>query len=107
MSRRPLPVDDIDSRTYEVKLELRRLYHQCLADVLDPGRVFSSTLILSSMMGRKFQPLIKPNTATASKYFTTSLPVKAALSDAKSPDLIKVFRRGPEPYVLVPGELKL
>lgn len=103
--------EDAEGDTYinksnKIKLQLRRLCHQALADLLDPGRVYTSTSLIASLTGQSYQPLLKSSSTIHYKYFTTSLGVKASLGDSQCPDIRRLMSRGDKPYVPVPGYLK-
>lgn len=131
------PADNI----LKLRLQMKRLMHQAMSDVLDPSRLFTSTLLKKSCVQTPLDkdpvksyaqrgnaaghitragtaPLpskSKPNNIcetrdvstplTHSKYFTTSIGVRAIYENAASdPATRRLLRRSATtPYVSIPG----
>lgn len=84
----------------QTALRLRRLMHQSLADILDPSRIFTQHMLISSYVGE--HKSITPKNASA-KYYITSMAVRAVFGDAYSDQTRRFMRNSNEPYVPVPG----
>lgn len=84
----------------QTSLRLRRLVHQTLADLIDPGRIFTQHMLISSYVGEHKR--VAANNPAA-KYFTTSLAVRSVFGDASSDRTRRFLRHASQPYAPVPG----
>ena len=94
--------EDTSPQAKFVALRLRRLMHQALADILDPARIFTQHMLISSYVGEGEQKSIAPRNPAA-KYFITSLAVRSVFGDAYSDKTRRFLGNTNEPYVPVPG----
>ena len=94
--------EDTSPQAKFVALRLRRLMHQALADILDPARLFTQHMLISSYVGEGEQKSIAPRNPAA-KYFITSLAVRSVFGDAGSDKTRRFLSNTNEPYVPVPG----
>jgi len=84
----------------QTSLRVRRLVHQTLADLVDPGRIFTQHMLVSSYVGEHKR--VAANNPAA-KYFTTSLAVRSVFGDASSDRTRRFLRHASQPYAPVPG----
>ena len=63
-----------------LSLRLRRLLHQAIADLIDPGRIFTSHMLVSSYVGSDAKALTKA--ASKGRFYTTSVAVRSIFGDA-------------------------
>lgn len=103
--------DHIDNSSYNKKndnslsylrLQIRRLLHQAISDVIDPSRIYTSTMISASKVDSHKE--IRRNKCDLSQYYCTSVSTRAIFSDSNDPNLRRFLSSGAsDVYVPVPG----
>jgi hypothetical protein len=95
-----------------VDLKLRRLVHQSISDLIDPSRVYTSTMLLSALLGSDSAPGLQKAAKKSKgvlanegrgKFYRTSAAIMALLGDSNSYQARKFLHRGGGLYVSVPG----
>lgn len=85
----------------QLRLELRRLIHQAIADIVDPSRMFTTAYLALSAV-TDYKPI--RSKATRSRFFVTSVVTRAVFGDAKDHLTRKLLNSGDKtPYVTIPG----
>ena len=89
----------------ELNLQLRRLVHQGMADLIDPSRLYTSSMLLSTLMG----PIRTRDLRVRgkAKYYITSVGTKALLGDSRSAQVRKFFENSGGLYTNLPGKAYL
>lgn len=98
---------------------LRRILHQSISDLIDPSRVYTSTMLLRMVLGygsdksistvsRKVDGLFSTTMGNAGKgkYYRTSAAVMAVFGDSHSYQTRKFLQRGATLYAPIPGVVK-
>ncbi len=85
-----------------LRLQIRRLLHQAMSDVIDPSRIYTSTMIASSKVDSHKE--IRRNKCDLSQYYCTSASTRAIFSDSNDPNLRRFLSSGAsDVYVPIPG----
>ena len=96
------PLNAKDSAISRLRLQMRRLVHQTIADIVDPSRVYTSALLISSLVGEHEK--VRDESSSRINYFCTSVATRAVFGDAKNHDTRRLLAlSGPTPYVPIPG----
>lgn len=102
-------------RINNIDLKLRRLVHQSISDLIDPSRVYTSTMLLNALLGYDSSSGIKSVSKKArgvmanegkGKLYRTSASMLAILGDSNSYQARKFLHRGGSLYVSLPGVVK-
>lgn len=105
----------LEKNVEDVDLKLRRLVHQSLSDVIDPSRVYTSTMLLNALLGYDSSAGIKAVSKKANavianegkgKFYRTSAAIAAIMSNSNSFQTRKFLQRNSGPYVSLPGVTK-
>jgi hypothetical protein len=82
-----------------VKLQLRRFIHQCISDIIDPSRIYTSAFITTSKI-----PGAKPPKTSKGGFYCTSAATKAIFGDSKNSDTRRMLNSyTSRPYTAIPG----
>lgn len=91
-----------DKNLLNLRLQIRRLLHQAISDVIDPSRIYTSTMIAASKVDTHKE--IRRNKCDLSQYYCTSVSTRAVFSDSTDPNLRKFLSSGASNvYIPVPG----
>ncbi len=84
----------------EISLKLRRLMHQAIADLLDPSRIYTNHMLVSSYVGADAKSLTKTGKG---RFYTTSVAVRSVFGDACNDSTRRFMMNGEDTYVATPG----
>lgn len=86
----PSVIDEESNTNTNLQVELRRLMHRLMSDILDPNKAYSSTLLIPSMgeggaaATSVANQMANSSRANRGKYYTTSASVRALFSGSGS-----------------------
>eukprot|EP01031_Cornospumella_fuschlensis_P027345 gene27345-33030_t len=99
----------------DINMRFRRLIHQSISDIIDPSRVYTSTMLLNALLGFDSSTSIKSVAKKAhgltsnegrGKYFKTSTAILALLGDSTSYKARKFLQHSGTLYTPLPGVVR-
>eukprot|EP01034_Spumella_vulgaris_P026246 gene26246-32791_t len=98
------PIQDpaLTTSIRELNLRLRRLAHRSLSDIIDPSRLYTSSMLLTALVGNEAK-FLTTNLMGRAKYYGTSVAIKAVLGDTTSYKARKFFQRADKLQTSLPG----
>jgi len=89
---------------YELRLQMRRLMHQAISDLVDPSRLYTDAFLNASSVGKEKVPL-KSRADGISRQYTCSVLVRALFQqEARDPNTKCMLQlQDKKPYANVPG----
>jgi hypothetical protein len=85
----------------ELNLRLRRLVNNCLYDIIDPARIYTSALLMNALKGPEQVHSIARH--GCEKFYAVSVATKALLGGTKSSETRKFLEMGEHNYTVLPG----
>jgi len=79
--------------------------YQAIADLIDPGRIFTSHMLVASYVGTDAKRLTK--NASKGRFYTTSVAVRSVFGDAANDSTRRFMQHREDTYLPVPGECKI
>ncbi|RYH20456.1 hypothetical protein EON65_23375, partial [archaeon] len=99
----------------DINMRFRRLIHQSISDIIDPSRVYTSTMLLNALLGFDSSTSIKAVAKKAhgltsnegrGKYYKTSSAILALLGDSTSYKARKFLQHSGTLYTPLPGVVR-
>ena len=89
------------NKKHRVCLKVRRLIHQSMSDLLDPSRIYSNHMLISSYVTADHKAITKAS--NKAKYYTTSIALRSVFGDAGDDRTRRFMKHAEDPYRPVPG----